>query len=50
MFPSGITDEADLAEAAKLLDVKARMAENQAGRSLAIVEAAHGQDVSKPVN
>jgi integrase len=45
-----ITDEADLAEAAKLLDAKARMAENQFGHSLAIVEAVHGQDVTKPVN
>ena len=45
-----ITDEVDLAEAAKLLDAKARMAENQFGHGLAIVEAAHGQDVSKPVS
>ena len=45
-----ITDEADLAEAAKLLDAKARMVENQFGHSLAIVEAVHGQDVSTPVN
>jgi integrase len=45
-----ITDETDLADAAKLLDAKARMAENQFGHSLAIVKAVHGQNVSKPVN
>jgi len=45
-----ITDKADLAEAAKLLDAKARLAENQFGQSLAVVEAVDGQNVSKPVN